>query len=352
MQKLIFGSILSFAFLARLTAADALALIVYEEPVNKQKDVMKVWITAASSTQIEYKTTPQSLNRTRIKREGVVESVYFFEPPIFKEAMELYESRDYRGAREKFAACKEAFASLDNLRGNYGTLAGFYELETCRKINDLEGLKKLLDVYQFGPLVREHQRNQLEVYAVWDAVRTKSWSRLDSLAVEVLEKKQWIGEHLVQLKYCHGLALEGLGRDTDALIAFNGAVTADYTASEGLTQKAALACLRILKANEDVKLAIQLWGTEDEDPNSPGYFLLQEGVAMCDLWKKSLGGGKPLPAEHAFFLRYRESNKPKVKPDPKPDAEEKPAEGEEPDAEEKPAEGEKPDAEEIPGDAG
>ncbi len=341
MKKLILGTIFLFVCVVRLTAADALSLIGYTEPVSKQDDIMKVWITAASSTQIEYKTTPQSLNRNRIKRSEV-KSVYFFEPPIFKEAMELYESRDYRGAREKFAACKEAFDKLDNLKGNYGTLAGFYELETCRKMFDLESLKKLLAVYQFGSLAREHQRNQLEVYAVWDAVRTKSWSRLDALAVEVLEKKKWVGEHVAQIKYCHGLALEGLGRDTDALIAFNGAFTADYTASEELTQAAAVACLRIIKANEEVKLAIQLWGTEDEDPNSPGYFLLQEGLAMCDLWKKALGGGKALPSDYTFFLRYREDNKPKPKPKPKADTEEKPkeekAEEEKPEGEEKPKE--------------
>ena len=314
MKKLILGTIFLTASLVRLSAADALALLVYTEPVNGQDDMMKVWITAASSTQIEYKTTPQSLNRNRIKRT-TVKSVYFFEPPIFKEAVELYESRDYRGAREKFAECKEAYDKLDNLKGNYGTLAGFYELETCRKMFDLESLKKLLDGYQFGSLVRGHQ---LEVYAVWDAVRTKSWARLDSLAQEVLEKKKWIGAHVAQIKYCHGLALEGLGRDTDALIAFNGAFTADYTASEELTQAAALACLRIIKANDDVRLAIQLWGTEDEDVNSPGYFLLQEGVAMCDLWTKSLGGGKALPSEYASFLRYREDSKPKVQPKAKP----------------------------------
>ena len=322
MKKLILGTIFVIASLARLSAADALALIVYTEPVNGQDDMMKVWITAASSTQIEYKTTPQSLNRNRIKR-STVKSVYFFEPTVFKDAVQLFESRDYRGAREKFAECKEAYDKLDNLKGNYGTLAGFYELETCRKMFDLESLKKLLDRYQFGSLARGHQRDQLEVYAVWDAVRTKSWARLDSLATEVLGKKKWIGEHVAQIKYCHGLALEGLGRDTDALIAFNGAFTADYTASEELTQAAALACLRIIKANDEVRLAIQLWGTEDEDVNSPGYFLLQEGVAMCDLWTKSLGGGKALPSEYASLLRYREESKPKVKTKAKP-AEDKP----------------------------
>ena len=323
MTRLLLSFILLFASVARLVAADAMGVIIYTEPVSKQEDILKVWMTAASTTQIEYKTTPQSLNRNRLRRSAVT-SVFFFEPPVFKEAMDLYESRDYAGAREKFAACKEAFETLDEIKGNYSTLAGFYELETCRKLEDLEGLKRLLDEYQAGTLSREHQRDQLEVYAVWDAVRTKSWSRLDALATEVLAKKKWVGEHLAQLKYCHGLALEGLGRDTDALIAFNGAFTADYTASEDLTQKAALACLRVIKGNDDVRLAIQLWGTEDEDPNSPGYFLLQEGVALCDLWKKSLGSGRPLPAEFASFLRYREENKPKpeVKTEEKPDEDE------------------------------
>lgn len=331
MKKLLLSSLFLIASLAKLTAADAQSLLVYTEPVNKQDDVMKVWITAASSTQIEYKTTPQSLNRDRILRSQV-KSVYFFEPPIFKEATELFESRDYRGAREKFAECRVAFKSLDNLPGNYGTLAGFYELESCRKMFDLEALKKLLDAYQFGSLVREHHRNQLEVYAVWDAVRTKSWPRLDALAKQVLEEKKWIGEHVAQIKYCHGLALEGLNRPTDALIAFNGAFTADYTASEELTHAAALSCLRVIKGHEEVKLAMSFWGTDDDDPNAPGYLLLLEGVALCDLWTKSLGGGQKLPSEYIFFLKYREDSKPKKtlkkaeKKEPKTEEDPKPKE--------------------------
>ena len=227
--------------------------------------------------------------------------------------MELYESRDYKGAVEKFAACKEAFKAVDDLPGNYGTLAGFYELECCRKTFDLEQLKQLLDAYQFGSLVRENHRNQLEIYALWDAVRTKSWPRLDSLAKTLLGEKKWVAEHLAQIKYCQGLALEGLDRTTDALIAFNGAFTADYTASEQITTRAAAGCLRILQADPEVKLAMKLWGTEDEDRNSTGYALLQEGVALAELWKHALGGGKPLPSEYVFFLKYKENNKPKPK---------------------------------------
>ena len=204
MNKLVFSLTLLIASAAKVAAADAMAVISYIEPISKQEDVLKVWITAASTTQVEYKTTPQSLNRTRLKRSAI-KSIYFFEPPVFKEAMDLYESRDYRGARDKFSECKTAYDKLDNIKGNYSTLAGFYEMETCRKIFDLEALNKLLDVYQADTLQREHQRNQLEVYAVWDAVRTKSWARLDALATEIVVKKQWIGEHLAQIKYCHGL---------------------------------------------------------------------------------------------------------------------------------------------------
>ena len=93
MTKLVLSFILLFASGAKLIAEDAMGVIIYTEPVSKQEDVLKVWMTAASTTQIEYKTTPQSLNRNRIKR-SVVKSVYFFEPPVFKEAMDLYESRD------------------------------------------------------------------------------------------------------------------------------------------------------------------------------------------------------------------------------------------------------------------
>ena len=70
MNKLILGTLFLFVSMIRLPAADALALIGYTEPVSKQDDIMKVWITAASSTQIEYKTTPQSLNRNRIKLQA------------------------------------------------------------------------------------------------------------------------------------------------------------------------------------------------------------------------------------------------------------------------------------------
>ncbi len=83
MNKLVFSLTLLIASAAKVAAADAMAVISYIEPISKQEDVLKVWITAASTTQVEYKTTPQSLNRTRLKRSAI-KSIYFFEPPVFK----------------------------------------------------------------------------------------------------------------------------------------------------------------------------------------------------------------------------------------------------------------------------
>ena len=231
--------------------------------------------------------------------------LYFFEPDLFKEGKAFYENRDYESARGKFAACREAFKRTDDLAGNYSTLAGFYELECCRRLEDLEGLAQLLNDYVPAQLSREIHKNQVDLYSIWDAVRTKSWPRLVGLTGQLLEEKKWTSSQLAQIFYCRGLALDGIGRKTDALIAFNGAFTADFTASEELTRKAVLDCLRIYREDEEVKLAIELHGTADEDKNSNGYFLLQEAVALVDLWDKALGGGEELPADYRTFLKYK-----------------------------------------------
>ncbi len=309
--------------LSPLASAElAHAVLVVEENAET------VYIEAASERAVRYTSNPKSLNRIDKLRIDI-QSIYFFEPALYREAMQQFESRNYKEARELFAKCKQAFEKIKELPGNYGTLAGFYELECARKMNDLAGLKQLLDTYQPASLLRECDKNQQEIYPLWDAVRSKSWPRLDSLAKEMLERKDWTGSHLAQIYYCHGLALEGLGRPTDALNAFNAAFTADYTASEVITRMAAENCLRILKNHDEVKLAMELWGTDDEDPNSTGYFLLQEAVALCDLWKKALGVGTPLPSEYSGFLGFRASDNPvKAKPAKKEEADEKAEEGE------------------------
>jgi len=321
-------SLLAFGLMP-LKAVDAPALlIVPDDPPQR------VWVTASSSTNIEYKTTTNSVDRKRVPRSKV-DSVYFFEPKPYKAAMKLYRNRDYKGAQEQFTLTKEAFKSVDDLPGNFSTLAAFYELECARRQGDLEGLSALLENYLSGPLMREDQKAQEEVYVVWDAVRTKSWPRLNSLADEMLSQNKWTSSQLAQIYYCKGLALEALNRPLHALNAFNGAFTADFTASEELTKLATLACLRIIDNHDEVRLARDLYDTEDRDENSEGHRLLLEGTALCELWNKALGGGKALPEEYRSFLKYKKKEGP-VSLEEKPKADKKPEAGEKPKADKKP----------------
>lgn len=302
-MKTLLSLVLTVVLSSSLWAVDAKAIIVMED------DAQAVWITGASATQIEYKETEVAIDRIRMARSKLV-SVLFYEPEQFKEAQRLFENRDYAAAKEKFKVCAEAFKALEELPGNYSTLAGFYQLECCRIQEELEELAQLLEEYRSQPsLVREAQKRQFEVYIAWDAVRTKSWPRLVALTTEMLAQDTWTGSQLAQIYYCRGLAYQGLDKPTKALNAFNGAFTADFTASTEITRKATLNCLRIISGHEEVKIAMGHFGTEDEDPNTNGYALLQEGVALCDLWKKALGFGQPLPDEFVGLLKYKAKTK-------------------------------------------
>lgn len=280
-------------------ALDARAVIVLDD------DAQQVWITGASAINIEYRETEKSTDRKRMARSNLV-SLIFFEPDLYKEAMRLFENRDYAAAKEKFTACEAAFKKIEELPGNYGTLAAYYHLECCRILEELEELAQLLEAFRGQTsLVRESHKKQFEVYIAWDAVRTKSWPRLGVLTEEMLAQPGWTGTQLAQIYYCRGLAMDGEGKATDALNAFNGAFTADFTASSELTRKSTLNCLRIINDHEEVKLAKKLFGTEDEDRNSTGYGLLQEGIALCELWTKALGVGHALPAEYKALSKFK-----------------------------------------------
>lgn len=298
-MKTLLSLVLFAALSSSLWAVSAKAIIVMED------EPMVVWITGASATQIVYKKPEAAIDRTRVARSTLL-SVFFYEPEEFKEAKRLFENRDYAGAKEKFKACAEDFKSLEEIPGNYSSLAGYYQLECCRIEEELEELAQLLEEYRSQPsLVREAQKRQFEVYIAWDAVRTKSWPRLVALTRDMLAQDVWTGTQLSQIYYCRGLAFQGLDQAVEALNAFNGAFTADFTASTKITQKATLNCLRIISGHEEVKIAMGHFGTEDEDPKTDGYGLLQEGIVLCELWKKALGAGQPLPSEFTGLLKYK-----------------------------------------------
>jgi tetratricopeptide (TPR) repeat protein len=263
----------------------------------------EIWIDKATPTQFRYRTTETAIDRS-IKNLSEVASVYFYEPAAYKAARDLYQARRYAEARELFAKIAEGLKEIREMPNNHATLAAFYELECLRRMGDLDGLATALEAFREAGLTRPHHLEQVELYILWEAVRTKGWSRLDAMCVERREGAL-PGYQRAQVAYCHGLALEGLNQPIKALNAYAGAIVADYGAAHELVEQAALNSLRIYKNDPEVQLAIRLWGTEDEDPNAAGRFRLEEAAALAETYQQVLGGGKELPAEYVELLKYK-----------------------------------------------
>jgi hypothetical protein len=278
-------------------AAQAEAFLIYEEG-----DVEQVWITAATATAIRYKETEQAVDEKDVKIDGI-QSIYLMEPPALTEAIELYQARKYSEAKDKLAAIKTAYKAIEELPDNPSTNAAYLELECLRKSGDLDGLAKALETFDKAGLTREFQLRQIELYAMWDAVRTKDWGRLENICKERL-KERMPGFQRAQIGYCLGLALDSQDKLIPAINAYNIAMTADTGASEDITRTGTLNSLRLYKKDTDVQTAIKLWGTPDEVPGSTGHQRLLEAAALAELYQLSLGGGTPLPDEFKDLLKY------------------------------------------------
>jgi hypothetical protein len=302
MKKFLFSALSlvsasSFVF-GQTETKEPFALIMTEE------DSFSAYIVASSKVSLRYREQKQSTTYKNVRLAST--NVYFIEPAEYTQAMELFRARKYVEARDQFTICAATYAKVDEVPGNYSTLANYFVLECHRKLGDLNALDTALERFIAGPLLHQQDHAQIEIYKVfWDAVRTSAWSRLVSIAGDPeWEEKKLAGELRAQVSYCTGLAYEGIKKPGMALNAYNGAFVADFAASEVITRKAALACLRILKNHEDVVLAMKLYGSEEYDENSNGAFLIREGIALVKLWDKSLGGGEKIPAEYKVFLKY------------------------------------------------
>ncbi len=265
--------------------------------------MQKAWITAASEKTIEYKSNPNSVNLQRVKVASL-DGIYFLEPIEFKKAMDLYRNRDFKGAQAAFAECKDLYKKSNNLPNNYSTLAGYYEIESARKLGDLETMAALLEKFVSKPLTREKHKSQMELYPFWDAVRTKSWSRLDELAKEWNDRKLYHDQR-VQVAYCHALALEGLKKPIQALTKYNTVFVADLASSSELCKKACLSAFKILTSDPQVVEAQRVFGTKEDDPLSSESLLLKEAVSLVALWEEVLGAGEALPAEYAGLIKFK-----------------------------------------------
>jgi tetratricopeptide (TPR) repeat protein len=271
--------------------------------IEKDGAFKKVWLVAATKTSIRYRETEVSVD-TADGKVSDFSAIYLYEPREYSQAMDLYQARKYTEAKEKFAAIKERYKPLMPMENSHAALAAFYEMECMRKLGDLEGLAAALQKFMREPLTRETHLRQIELYVLWDAVRTKSWDRLDILGKEHANSRL-PGDQRAQVAYCHGLALEGLNRPEDALFAYSTAMTADAGASEEIVRQATLRVLAIHKANPEVQNAIKVWGTSDENKNSKGYSDLLEAAGVAELFELSLGAGTPLPADYKTFLKYK-----------------------------------------------
>lgn len=267
-------------------------------------EAKNVWIQAANERTIRYLEDPRSVNRTDVRASSV--TAFIYTPPEFEAALTDFENRDYKKALEGFTAAREKYKFTDAIPGNFSTLAGYYELECDRHLQDWKSLQERLKKFIAEPLELEAHKTQVAIYPLYEAVSAQDWSRLLTLCAE------WDGKLVpasvrAQIGYCSGLAYEGLQRWDEALMAFNVAFVADYTASEVITREAALGCFRVYNEMPEVILAKKLHGTPDENPNLPGAFLLTEAAALVELWETALGRGAALPAEFKAFSKYKKA---------------------------------------------
>lgn len=281
------------------TGFQAPALLVSGGGVSFQR----VWILSATKDIITFRETEIGTN-IRDARVSQYDTIFLFEPPDYRAAMDLYQGRDYAEARKLFAKVKETYAPVAGLENNPSSLAALYEMECLRNLGDLDGLVAALAKFNKTPLTREHHLRQVELYLIWDAVRTKNWEQVESLVNE-RAKSSMPGYQRAQLNYCLGLALEALDRPDEAIAAYNSAMISDAGASEVIARNSALRVLSILTDRPGVKRAISVWGTPEENITSPGYLQLLEAASIAKLFEMSLGGGEPLPDEFKELVKFR-----------------------------------------------
>jgi hypothetical protein len=251
------------------------------------------FLLTATKASVRYR---ESKDASEIKDRKLTDfaAIQVAAPRDYATAVDLFQSRRYREAKDVFAALKDRYQPVATLPDNPATLAGFYELECFRKLGDLDGLSEALKKFNKDPLVRENHLRQIEIYIIWDAVRMKNWAAVESLA-ESREKQRLPGYQRAQVSYCQALALEALNRPAAALDAYNTALTADLGASEEISRKSALAILKILNADPAVQAALKQPGPATNER-------LKEAKAIARLFQLSLGAGEPLPEAYRGFL--------------------------------------------------
>ncbi len=263
----------------------------------------QIWVQAATSSTVRFLERADATEFTDVPMANVV-SYYFFESPDYSKAVDLYQGRKYKEARDEFAKIKKACQPLAAMKNSPGVMAAFYEMECMRQLNDIDSLSKALREFKKDSMTHEMYNRQLELYVLWESLKAKNWDRVGSLAAEFKKAKLPPGQ-LVQVEYCLARAYEALGKSQEALLAYQTAMTADAGASEVLARESALRVLEILSEDEELKLAIKVYENTQGKTFAKGYTKVLEAGGVARIFETSLGGGAPLPSKFKTLLKYK-----------------------------------------------
>lgn len=296
--------VLSFAICSALFAKDAPAILQLKDGSNK-----KVLIIDHKKGVITHHTSAKDLNHQTTK-DAQLAGVYFIKPASFTAAMNLYNTRQYKEAKSEFAKCESEYKSVQGLKGNYSTLAGYYKLECSRQQLSFSTLGKDQKAFNKQPLTRKSHLDQLALNTLWSAVDAQDWAKVATITEE-WSQKELSNSKRVQVSYCQALVLENLAKKdrtklAEAVEAYHRVMIEDHTLSIGLTTSAAAKIFDIYLKDRDVKDAMKQWGSKDENKLSSGYSKLIEAGALAKTYDLGgFGNYKPLSADHSRFLKFQ-----------------------------------------------
>ncbi len=264
-------------------------------------DAQEVYLLAVTPTQIAYKVRPWNADPMVLKMDEV-DSLFLYNPADYLEALDLFEGREYEKARRAFIRVKEKYGKrFPGIPNNPGLMAGFYELECLRKLNDLEGLRIARHDFKSENLTHEVALQQLKLYDLWDAIRGMR-NREALTLVASYAGVRLAGELRAQIAYCKGRAMEELNHsDHDILMAYQTAITADGGASEVITRDAMLRSLEILHNDREVRLAMRAFEMGEK---IRGLTKAMEAAGLCSMYLLQFGDEEPLPAKYRHFLKF------------------------------------------------
>ena len=101
--RFILAALYSVFMLSVATAAEGPAKVRLLYSDESHEDVYLYSYKAGTAT---YKTNLKSLNILQVKKPRL-EAVYFYEPELFIQAMDLYRDKNYAEAKTKIAECEE-----------------------------------------------------------------------------------------------------------------------------------------------------------------------------------------------------------------------------------------------------